>query len=302
LDKNVHKKDNNELSEEEIASCLHKWIEDLEEDLIDALTVYLKPFIADISNKLKLAIFKDNTSRKKKQDDFMDKLNDMYIQLYMFYNGIQSFGGPNTVLEKHLLKTKVNDFINAIIENQAIFHCIETTNGITNTEQRNLILSKLPSNVSLLIEKLVDAQIKQKLDVFFEELENLVGGLQLHFKKFDKKEQRNRVFSYKQQLLEQLKAEDNPATVLLLVVLILCAQIFGYALHAPGRAVSALLTALKPQLPPEIYKPLDEYHNMVVQYLSKDEHKKEDDDKLLNEKLPAIKQIPMKNFQLKEEK
>jgi len=109
------------------------------------------------------------------------------------------------------------------------------------------------------------------------------------------------VFGYKHQLLEQLKSEDNPATTLLLVVLILYAQVFGYALHAPGRAVQPLLELLKPHIPLDShFKPLEEYQKLVIQYLKEGSHQEED--KLLKEKIQTIKQTAnLKSSQSREQ-
>jgi len=66
--------------------------------------------------------------------------------------------------------------------------------------------------------------------------------------------------------MEQLKQELDPALSLHLAAVILFQVFTQTMLHAPGRCVPQIISALKPNLTPEDYKLLTQYQGRSVVY------------------------------------
>ncbi|CAI5968386.1 unnamed protein product [Closterium sp. NIES-64] len=93
--------------------------------------------------------------------------------------------------------------------------------------------------------------------------------LGIRLKRPDKKAERALLFSMKKSLQLQLEAEEDAVATLPLIVALLFMQAHNRALQAPGRALSAVITHLKPSLSPADFSSLSTLHSAVVAALGK---------------------------------
>ena len=113
------------------------------------------------------------------------------------------------------------------------------------------------------------------------------------------------LFNHRAALADQLERESEPAMALHLASVILFQYHTNTLLHAPGKFVPQIIMFLQKNLWGEDFESLTEYHALVVQQLKNAAaNSKKDDttatnetsasssvDVILNEKLPAIKNI-----------
>lgn len=137
---------------------------------------------------------------------------------------------------------------------------------------------------------------------FNEALEAAAEKLELQLRPLDKKQEKVRcrhtdtlsdatqtlLSTHRATLLSQLDTEQNPATCLHLVVVLLFMKKRNALVHIPGRSVSSVLGQLKvngrdrrdasdvPQeeLPPPVYNQLNTYQSCVVKFLNADKQVK----------------------------
>ncbi|CAI5478312.1 unnamed protein product, partial [Closterium sp. Yama58-4] len=93
--------------------------------------------------------------------------------------------------------------------------------------------------------------------------------LGIRLKRPDKKAERALLFSMKKSLQLQLEAEEDAVAALPLIVALLFMQAHNKALQAPGRALSAVISHLKPSLAPQDFSSLSALHSAVVAAIGK---------------------------------
>ena len=77
------------------------------------------------------------------------------------------------------------------------------------------------------------------------------------------------MFNHRQNLIDQLDNETEPAMGLHLACVILFQCYTGMLLHAPGRCVPQLIAYLEQYVSPSDHRVLHEYQQLVIQHLVK---------------------------------
>ncbi len=257
-----------------------KWFEDAPEEFLELVLSQLQKRLADIKEQALRSIFVGNQEVKQKKTSVQDEINTLYANIQLFSKGIQAIApGTSTgqhnidyvkgdeALEKHLLKTLCTDLVNRILIAQATQHMIKVDKVSTPSEQSALV-TKLPSQISKLLVKVIQALNGKSTEAFLKELDTAADALELFLKPLDKKSEKQLVLAHRQALLDQLVNEENPATALQLVCVILYLKKQNVVLHAPGRSVPMILTKLKELIPPATSTQLTEFQQLVVKFLT----------------------------------
>jgi len=235
-------------------------------------------------------IFVETTEIKKKNDSFQDTFSTIYSNILIFSIGIEHLGEESLLLNKHLLKTLCSDLVVLIIQNQA-------TQAFVATEKdqpfdKNALISKLPQEIGKEIKKLNDTLTGKSVSEFLEELEKCAEVCDFMLKKLDKRSEKNLLQVHHLALIEQLKKEDNPATVFHLVVILCYLRSFGVMLSAPPRALSSIMEKIKDQIPSKAFAILSGYQQLVVDFVLKNTNNgKAESDSPLMQQMNDIKNI-----------
>lgn len=182
----------------EINQLLSKWYENMEEELVESLSQYLRPLVNQSwESMVKEAKEKLENETQKQRKQQLQQLNSQFFSLYnsflLFRKGLQSLndadddnGKTIIALEKHLLKTVGINITNLLIEINANYHMLDKTTFETPSE-RSLILSQFPPQLSKSFEKLIQSLNKSTLNDFIDSLENVCSQSQIKLKSLDKK-------------------------------------------------------------------------------------------------------------------
>ena len=125
---------------------------------------------------------------------------------------------------------------------------------------------------------------------------NFRSFLHINFSSF-----RSLLAEHRQNLLEQLRQETEPAMGLHLAAVILFQHHTGCMIHVPGKCVPHIIACLASYMSPEDHAKLTHYQGLVVKQLTKGEEvvEKETEAKsievLLEEGLRDIKDIALSN-------
>lgn len=135
---------------------------------------------------------------------------------------------------------------------------------------------------------------KEPVDVLLEAVSAESKELGLHFKKIDRKRERQIILKEKEFHLQTLAETTQPALALHLVALILFIQVHKTAmLHAPGKFVPLILSHLRNLLDssqPGAHLQLLVYQNLIIESLTQPDAAASLNAQLL-ENLPAIKSL-----------
>jgi len=276
-----------EHDKEEILSYLQKWFEDAPEEFLESLIPHLFSSFLHIKEEASRSVFVDNPETRQKNNSFEEDSNTIYSNIQLFQKAIEILPEEQLALEKHLLKTLCNDLVNYILANQAMHHCISVKEIKTPSDQSE-VLTHLPSQVSTPLSKLIKTLTGKSVNDFILQLEVVADICQLRFKQLDKKSERQLLFTHRQMLLDQLAKETNPATSFHLVVVLLFAKKFSVVAHVPGRAISSILTKLKPAVPSDVFALLTEFQTLVIQFLTSSNPQIQSQ---LEMKMPALKEL-----------
>ncbi|KAK2154272.1 hypothetical protein LSH36_272g02036 [Paralvinella palmiformis] len=246
------------------------------------------------------------STRRKTLAELSEKINSLWVNVKLFEKGIKHFNDDTqVVLTKHLLKTICTDITNMVFSNVAADHMVSLDchySGYT-AESRNKISARLSdNNVKAILSKLNGSLNGKSIEDFMTQLDEACGPdmLDINLRKADKKKERQITFHHRQDLMEQLKQELDPALSLHLAAVILFQVFTQTMLHAPGRCVPQIISALKPNLTPEDYKLLIQYQDLVLKQLRyQDDNKSEelpdgaDIKRQLEELLPKVKDVAL---------
>ncbi|XP_017543624.1 E3 UFM1-protein ligase 1 isoform X1 [Pygocentrus nattereri] len=263
------------LSVEEIMDVLERKVLDCPDDTLEQLAQeILRPLTRKYQEVVRSAFLSSSSSgsggnRKQNVKDVQEEINNLYNNVRLFEKGTKLFSDDTQLLlMKHLLRTICTDLTNILINllSADLMMATENPSSIT-AEVRTKILAKLPEETKAPLMKLNNSLTGKSIEDFVSSLEAAAEECGLLLKKGDKKKERQALLLHKQALLEQLSEAEDPALVLHLTSVLLFQNVTHCVLHAPGRCVPNIISALQPKLPEDQYKLLLQFQGLVVKRL-----------------------------------
>ncbi|KYQ94271.1 hypothetical protein DLAC_04570 [Tieghemostelium lacteum] len=236
---------------QDILQLLSKWYENMEEELVQSLSQYLRPKINKVWEDLvKEAKEKSENetmkSRKAAQQTLINQFHNLYSDLLVYKKGLDELEPSSTVLHKHLLKSSCNVIVNLLVELNANYHLLETTTFDT-PQQRTALISQLPSQNSKSLDKLVSLLNKQSVDDFLDGLQTVTDQSQIKLKGLDKKTEKSRIQAHQLELQSQLKEDPDVGNQFQMIVLLYYIQCMENSVLVPSRSIGTLITKLLEQ-------------------------------------------------------
>eukprot|EP00850_Spirogloea_muscicola_P017439 SM000150S01698 [mRNA] locus=s150:5550:10970:- [translate_table: standard] len=247
-----------------------------------ALAAKLRPFVVQALAEGKRAAFSAGAEERRKRKDAVQlKLGELHGQLLLYSKALDLFEDePSTlaILTRHLLRSTATSEADLLIQHLELEQRIadgETeqldqevdVDSPLSQARRVEMANNLPADVGRLALSLVDALEGKNVAEFETAVELCAQENGMLIKKLDKKAEKALLFAHKKRLEQQLEAEDDPVGALPLAVSLLFTKIHHRALQAPGRAIAATITRLRPDLSEAAHRILLEYHVSTVEYL-----------------------------------
>lgn len=184
------------------------------------------------------SVFSSGAQRRAKRDALQAKFVVLYQQLCLFRKGLGIFSQEQQgTVDKYLLKSVCTDIVNLILADHASEGSAAEAPPITvaTAEDRQKVLSQLPSTTQRSLQSLVEALASTKSsEQFVGALEKVASEAGVECKVLDKNVERGAVFATRQQWQEQLKAETNPPIVLVLALQLLTLNLHKVLVSLPG--------------------------------------------------------------------
>ncbi|KAL1476152.1 hypothetical protein MTO96_036724 [Rhipicephalus appendiculatus] len=188
-----------------------------------------------------------------------------------------------------------SDLTNLVVSYLAAEHAKEAdTPASMAPEVRQKLIQKLPADVKGPVLKLHQSLSAKTLEDFLADVDVVLGpGVCDMIIRSDKKKERQWLLSHRQALLAQLSEAEDAALCLHLAVLLVAQAQTQKALHASGRFVPQILSALRTQLPPDTFGLLHQAQELVMRHLTLDDssNEKESVASSLKELVPKLKEI-----------
>lgn len=213
-----------------------------------------------------------STTRRRGHAELSDKVSGLWVNAKLFEKGISLFSDDvQQQLNRHLLRTVCTDITNAIFSYYATISMVTVDDSSITPEVRSKILSALPDDKAkqILTRLQGSLQSAKGLDDFFVQLESVCGpgNLEISLKIPEKKKERKLIFNHRQSLVEQLKAESDPAMALHLCVTLLVLVHAQCMIYAPGRCVPQIVAFLKDHMTGDQHRVLVECQDLVMKRL-----------------------------------
>ncbi|KAG0452955.1 hypothetical protein HPP92_025619 [Vanilla planifolia] len=289
--------------------------------ILSALSAHLRPTLQESLQKRRSIMLQENYKRRRQMLDILQKqLDEVFLDLQLYEKSLELFeDDPSTsvVLQKHLLKTLAAPIVDKLIQTLVMDNQLRNGFGaedIDNLENEKFIsgnraslVKSLPNSLSVKAQAVVEALEGKRVETFMTALKALAEESGLMLKKLDKKIERTLLHSYRKDIMSQVSSEMDPVLLLPKIVALVYLQVFGKALQAPGRAISAAISRLKDKLPEEAFNALIDYHSSIVTLLALQSAATEDDedctsDRILSQKehldskLPELKSLFLKTI------
>ncbi len=283
---------------------LKSMVREIDEDLLELLVEhFLKPLNHSFFEMLKLKIEsglvaggesneKCTVVATKTLKDVQETVKLLLINAKIFDKALKSLTDSKVqeIIAKHLAKTCLTDIFNEIIKFIATEQFITFNDENMNSETRTKILQKLKEPSKQELNELNQALNTKSCSEIIEITEKTASNLlEFPLKKADTKREKEVILRLKESTKEQLKKEEDPATVLHLVCTILYHDTSGFMLSAPGRCVPNIMEKLKPELAEETFTKLVNFQNLVIKSLSK--NKSPESLEISSEMIDEIKNI-----------
>ncbi|KAM9978951.1 hypothetical protein ACTFIY_012695 [Dictyostelium cf. discoideum] len=275
----------------EINQLLSKWYENMEEELVESLSQYLRPLVNQSwESMVKEAKEKLENETQKQRKQQLQQLNNQFFSLYnsflLFKKGLQSLndvdddnGKTIIALEKHLLKTVGINITNLLIEINANYHMLDKTTFET-TSERSLILSQFPPQLSKGFEKLIQSLNKSTLNDFIDSLENVCSQSQIKLKSLDKKLEKQLLNENQNELEEQFLNEIDVGNQFQIIVNLMYIRYKNNYIFSPPRLIGKLVSTLvmDTSIDKEIITRLTKLHQEIVKLITNNKLSNQDND------------------------
>ncbi|XP_070394559.1 E3 UFM1-protein ligase 1 isoform X2 [Dermacentor albipictus] len=237
-------------------------------------------------------------ARRKTFAELQEKVSSLLLSIQQFDRGIKALPAAEELqaqLAKHLLRTLCSDLVNLVVGYLAAEHAKEAeTPANMAPEVRQKLIQKLPGDVRGPVLKLHQSLSAKTLEDFLTDVDAVLGsGVCDMIIRSDKKKERQWLLSHRQALLSQLSDAEDAALCLHLSVLLVAQAQTQKALHASGRFVPQILSALRTQLPPDTFAVLHQAQELVMKHLTLDDssNEKESVASALKELVPKLKEV-----------
>nr|XP_037281013.1 E3 UFM1-protein ligase 1-like [Rhipicephalus microplus] len=237
-------------------------------------------------------------ARRKTFAELQEKVSSLLLSIQQFDRGLKVLPAGEELqsqLAKHLLKTLCSDLTNLVVGYLAAEHAKEAeTPASMAPEVRQKLIQKLQSDVRGPVLKLHQSLSAKTLEDFLADVDVVLGpGVCDMIIRSDKKKERQWLLSHRQALLSQLSEAEDAALCLHLAVLLVAQAQTQKALHASGRFVPQILSALRTQLPPDTFALLHQAQELVMRHLTLDDSsdEKESVASSLKELIPKLKEV-----------
>uniref|UniRef100_L7M9L6 E3 UFM1-protein ligase 1 homolog n=1 Tax=Rhipicephalus pulchellus TaxID=72859 RepID=L7M9L6_RHIPC len=237
-------------------------------------------------------------ARRKTFAELQEKVSSLLLSIQQFDRGLKALPAAEELqsqLAKHLLKTLCSDLTNLVVGYLAAEHVKESeTPASMAPEVRQKLIQKLPADVRGPVLKLHQSLSAKTLEDFLADVDVVLGpGVCDMIIRSDKKKERQWLLSHRQSLLSQLSEAEDAALCLHLAVLLVAQAQTQKALHASGRFVPQILSALRTQLPPDTFGLLHQAQELVMRHLTLDDSSNEKESVALSlkELIPKLKEI-----------
>ncbi|XP_075739253.1 E3 UFM1-protein ligase 1 [Rhipicephalus microplus] len=237
-------------------------------------------------------------ARRKTFAELQEKVSSLLLSIQQFDRGLKALPAGEELqsqLAKHLLKTLCSDLTNLVVGYLAAEHAKEAeTPASMAPEVRQKLIQKLQSDVRGPVLKLHQSLSAKTLEDFLADVDVVLGpGVCDMIIRSDKKKERQWLLSHRQALLSQLSEAEDAALCLHLAVLLVAQAQTQKALHASGRFVPQILSALRTQLPPDTFALLHQAQELVMRHLTLDDSsdEKESVASSLKELVPKLKEV-----------
>ncbi|XP_060170255.1 E3 UFM1-protein ligase 1 homolog [Lycium barbarum] len=276
------------ISEEWVIQKITSLNPDFEEQGLDdpemillPLARHLRPLLLNSWKERRKAAFTDNSQNMKKLlDNLQKKLDESFLNMQLYEKALDLFEddqSTSVLLHKHLLRTTGTSMVDTLLVNLDLLNKLkngvpvepQTPESISLSAGDRIALAKsLPGVLSAKAVATVEALEGKRVESFMSALREVAEESGLTLKKLDKKLERTLLHSYRKDLTSQVSAETDPVALLPQVISLLYVQVYGKALQAPGRAISACVSRLKDKLDESAFKTLVDYQSGTVSVLA----------------------------------
>ncbi|XP_059315182.1 E3 UFM1-protein ligase 1 homolog [Lycium ferocissimum] len=276
------------ISEEWVIQKITSLNPDFEEQGLDdpemillPLARHLRPLLLNSWKERRKAAFTDNSQKMKKLlDNLQKKLDESFLNMQLYEKALDLFEddqSTSVLLHKHLLRTTGTSMVDTLLVNLDLLNKLkngvpvepQTPESISLSAGDRIALAKsLPGVLSAKAVATVEALEGKRVESFMSALREVAEESGLTLKKLDKKLERTLLHSYRKDLTSQVSAETDPVALLPQVISLLYVQVYGKALQAPGRAISACVSRLKDKLDESAFKTLVDYQSGTVSVLA----------------------------------
>ena len=273
------------------------------EDLFVAIALQIQPTLSKLYNESVSELYRSSLTaslqkKKKSHVEFQEKTIALIETIRLFEKGISSFDDNNdkTAFEKCLIKSLCSELVNGIFHQLASDHDINVDySKELNSDQRVKLLGQIPKDISNHLVVIHKALNSNKVEEFIHSLEEHLGeACDVMMRKVDKKKDRQTQFHHRQTLMEQVESCQEPATILLIVSLVVFQLQTGNMLHASGKLVPIIVKYIYPGLEKPEQEVLDTYQNLIMKHFSASGGDRDDIQLQLENLSPAVKDVVLK--------
>ena len=247
------------------------------DELFQALSHQIHPTLSKIYNETVSELYRSSLTaslqkKKKSHVEFQEKTSALVESIRLFEKGLSSFedNADKTALEKYLVKSLCSELVNGIFLQLASDHDINIDQSKElNSDQRLKLLGQFPKDISEHLIVIHKALNSTKVDEFVRSLEDHLGeACDVMIRKVDKKKDRQMQFHHRQSLMDQIGTCQEPATILLLVCLVVFQLQTGHMLHASGKLVPIIVKSISVQLEEKEKEAVQNYQNLIMKHFS----------------------------------
>ena len=273
------------------------------DELFEALAVQIHPTLSKLYNEMVSDLYRSSLTaslqkKKKSHVEFNEKTMALVESIRLFEKGLSSFedSSDKSALEKYLIKSLCSELVNGVFCQLASDHDINVDHSKElNVDQRMKLLGQIPKDISDHLIVIHKALSSNKVDEFVMSLEEHLGeACDVMIRKADKKKDRQTQFHHRQSLMDQIITCQEPATILLLVCLVVFQLQTGNMLHASGKLVPIISKNISTQLEQEEKDILQNYQILIMAHLNADSEGKSDIQLKLENLSQKVKDVALK--------
>ena len=278
-------------------------LQDACDELFEAIAIQIQPSLSKLYNETVSDLYRSSLTaslqkKKKSHVEFQEKTTALVESIRLFEKGLTAFEDDTDkgAIEKYLMKSLCTELVNGVFYQLANDHDIAVDQSKElNSDQRVKLLGQLPKDISDHLIVVHKALSSSKVEDFIHALEDhLAEACDVIIRKVDKKKDRQTQFHHRQSLMDQIESCQEPATIMLLVCLVVFQLQTGNMLHASGKLVPIIVKQISLQLDDKDREILQNYQNLIMKHFSSSSDEKSDIQQQLESMSPEVKDIALK--------